>query len=158
MSERKDIEKDKYSESIDGEDNQISTVQDPVLIFAKRYQAFFNSTTDGITIFNSRGEILDANPRFIKFTKTTYDQIVTKNITDIISENHVKEFQKYFNAVLKGQEIEHPVEYLLLPVSGKGKSKPVEINLSLLVNQYGYSKIVMAVIRDVTKKKMPKTG
>ena len=40
----------------------------PILVFAQRYQAFFDSTTDAIAVFNREGEILDANPALIKMS------------------------------------------------------------------------------------------
>jgi len=128
--------------------------RDPVLRFAQRYHAFFNSTNDGIAIFNPNGDILDANPRLLKLCGYSYDIIVSKKLDDIFDEESCEKLKIQFRLLIEGRERKKPIECLesvLIPRSGR--RRPVEISLSLLKNQYGFSKTILAVIRDLTKRK-----
>ena len=127
---------------------------DPVLIFAKRYHAFFNSTNDGIAIFNANCDILDANPRLLKLSGYPYDIIVSKKLDDILDEKSCEEIKIQSRILIEGRERKKPIESLeSVLISRSDRRRPVEISLSLLKNQYGFPKAIFAVIRDLTKRK-----
>ena len=125
---------------------------DPTLVFAQRYQAFFESTTDAIAVFNGEGEILDANPQLLKLSGYSYETIVSKSLKDLFRKSSYEEIWARFRVLLEGRKRKYPVECEL--VSESGKRRLIEVSLSLLRNQYGYSKTILAMIRDVTRRKV----
>lgn len=122
----------------------------PALVFAQRYQAFFNSTNDAIAIFNPRGDILDANPRLLKLTGFDYDVLVSKSIKDIFDKDCHSEIMIRFKRSLDGRQYKYPIESFL--VSKSGQHRPTEMTLTVLKNQFGFPKTLLAVIRDVTRR------
>jgi len=138
----------KYSELLTN-GNRVST--DPLIVFAQRYQAFFNSTTDGIAVFGLSGEILDANQRLLELTEFTYDEIVSKTIEDILPADSLNIIKKEIEKVSAGHILDSPVELSLL--SSTGRKYIVETNLNLLKEQYGYSKTILVLFRDITRRK-----
>ena len=125
--------------------------QDPILVFAQRYQAFFDSTNDAIAVFNPSGDVVDANPQLLKLFGYSYDAIVSKSM-DVLFD--VKSYEKLclrFQILFEGRARKSPIECDLLTRSGR--QRQVEISLSLLKGQYGYSKAILAIIRDVTRRK-----
>jgi len=124
---------------------------DPILVFAQRYQAFLNSTNDAIAVINPDREILDANPQLLKLSGYSYDTIVSKSFNELFDEKSLEEIRIRLQILLDGRRRKYPIECLL--ISHTGKHHLVEMNLSLLKNQYGYPKTILAVIRDVTRRR-----
>lgn len=128
-----------------------SGIQDPVIMFARRYQAFFDATNDAIAVFNPKGEILDANPQLLQMSGYPYDVIVSKSFQDIFDEAYWKDIISRFRTLMKGGRRKYPLECLL--VSKTRKHLFAEMNLTLLRDQYGYDKTILAVMHDVTRRK-----
>jgi two-component system NtrC family sensor kinase len=128
-----------------------SGVQDPLILFARRYQAFFDATHDAIAVFNPKGEILDANPQLLKISGYPYDVIVSKSFQDLFDEAYWKDILGRFKTLMKGGQRKYPLECLL--VSQSRKHRFVEMNLTLLKDQYGYDKTILAVMHDVSRRK-----
>jgi len=73
-------------------------------------------------------------------------------IDDLFDKNSIELIHRKIKKLLEKQDkIRYPFECNL--ISKKSKRKPVEIGLSLLENQYGFSKSILAVIRDITRRK-----
>lgn len=125
--------------------------QNSILKFAQRYQAFFDSTSDAIAVFSPTGEILDANPQLLNLGNYSYEAIVLKNLRDIFDDKSYEELWTRFQILLEGRKRKYPIVGVLLTRSGR--RRPVEMSLSLLKNQYGYSETILAVMRDVTRRK-----
>ena len=125
--------------------------QDPILMFAQRYQAFFESTTDAIAVFNTDGDLLDANPQMLELSGYSYSRIVSKSLNGLFDVDCCNKIYSCFNSLINGRQRKNPIEFEFL--SRTGSKRPVEMGLSLLKNQYGYSRTIMAVIRDVTWRK-----
>lgn len=125
--------------------------QDPVLVFARRYQVFFDSTNDAIVVFNPKGEILDANPRFLKLCDSSYESVVSKSIFDLFDEESCEQIRFRFKILVEGRKRRTAIEAAFLSCSRRRRI--VEVSLSLLKNQYGYPKTILAVLRDMTKRK-----
>ncbi|MCD6117805.1 PAS domain S-box protein [bacterium] len=131
------------------EETNIST--DPLIVFARRYEAFFNSTTDGIAVFALSGEILDANKKILKLTEYTYDGIVSKKIKSIFTGSSLNKIQKKIGQLTESNTLDYPVELTL--ISRSGREYIVEANLNLLKDQYGYAETVLMLLRDITRRK-----
>jgi len=79
-----------------------SGIQDPVIMFARRYQAFFDTTNDAIAVFNPKGEILDANPQLLQISGYPYDVIVSKSFQDLFDEAYWKDILNRFKTLMRG--------------------------------------------------------
>jgi PAS domain S-box-containing protein len=124
---------------------------EPVLVFAKRYQAFFESTGDAIGVFNDKGEVLDANPRFIKMTGYSFSQLTGKTVGDLLDPKSGHRFHKSVQTLFNGRKIIPPLEGTL--ITSKKEKRIVEIGINLLRNQYGYSRALFVFFRDISKRK-----
>ncbi len=123
-----------------------------MLVFAQRYKAFFDYTTDGILVFNLKHQILDANPRFITISEYAFDNLVSLTLDDLFNKDSIDLIKRKIKRLLESKDKDkYPFECILL--SKKLKKKPVEIGLSLLEDQYGFSQTIFAHIRDITRRK-----
>ena len=129
----------------------VSDIQDPVIMFARRYQAFFDATNDAIAVFNPKGEILDANPQLLQISGYPYDVIVSKSFQDLFDEAYWEDILGRFRTLIKGGRRKNPLDCSL--VSRSRKHRFMEMNLTLLKDQYGYDKTILAVMHDVTRRK-----
>ena len=131
-----------------------NSLPDPTLLFAQRYQAFFQSTNDAIAIINPDGEILDANPQLLKMSGHSYETVVSKSFRELFDDNSYREIEGRIRILVEGRQRKHPLDCIL--ISQSGKHRLVEINLSLLKNQYGYPRTIFVIIRDVTQRREAK--
>ena len=125
--------------------------REPILTFTQRYQAFFESTTDAVAIFSLEGEILDANPQLLKLSGYPYATLVSKKIDELFDDKKTAKISERFQLLGKGKSRKYPIECNL--ISASEKHCPVEMSLSLLKNQYGHSKTILAMMRDVAQRK-----
>ncbi len=125
--------------------------EDPLTQFAHRYQAFFNSTYDAIVVFTPHGEIVDANPRLLEISGFTYSSLISKSISTLFDETSVPDIQLRIQILIEEQHRKYPLECVLVPKSGKNRQ--VEMNLTMLRDQYGYAITFFGVVRDVTHQK-----
>lgn len=123
-----------------------------MLIFAQRYKAFFDSTADGILVFNLENQILDVNPRFINISGYSFDKLVSSGIEELFDKDSVNLLHRKIKKLLT-QENKNRYPFECNLVNKRSKKKSVEIGLSLLKNQYGYSKTILALVRDITSRK-----
>jgi len=125
--------------------------QNPALLFAQRYQAFFNSTNDAIAVFSIDGDILDANPQLQTLSGFSYVHLVVRTITDLFEEESQQTIKERVQVLLEGKRRKFPLNLNL--IYANGKSRPVEMSLSLLQYQYGHEYSLLAVIRDMTRRR-----
>ena len=128
-----------------------SKAADPLLVFAQRYHAFFNSTTDGVAVFTHDGQILDANRTLQSLAGFSYDDLVSRSSNDLFSSADNDIFMKALLSVTRGKELKNPVEINIH--NKKGRDHTVEANFNLLRDQYGFAKTVLVLIRDITRRK-----
>ena len=126
-------------------------LQGLVPVIAQRYQAFFASTNDAVVILGPGGEILDVNPQFVRWSGFPYDVLVLKKLEDFLDERGCEEVFVRIQALLAGRQRKYPIEGML--ISRSGRKRDVEMGLSLLRNQYGYDRAILAVMRDVNRRK-----
>ena len=130
---------------------QQTSAQEPILTFTQRYQAFFDSTTDAVGVFSLEGEILDANPQLLKLSGYPYSTLVSKHLDELFDEKKISTIRERFKLLERGRTRKAPIECDL--VSASDKRCPLEISLSLLKNQYGHPKTILAMMRDVRQRK-----
>ncbi len=132
-------------------ENNHNSSHNPVLVFAERYKAFFDSTNDAIAVFAPEGEILDANPRFAEISGYSFDYLVSKRFDEIFETELIKNKDKNFKWLVTHGFNKEPTEAVLQ--NRAGQKRYLDISFSLLKNQYGLSETIMAVMRDVTRRK-----
>jgi PAS domain S-box-containing protein len=123
---------------------------DPALRFAQRYKVFFDSTHDGLAVFGPDGSILDANPRLIRLLNLPFDRLVNSKLSELVSPEQFDKVWIHFRTTLEGHR-KSPIECDLIAQSGR--RRPVEIDFSLLKNQYGFPKTVLAVLHNLAQRK-----
>lgn len=115
----------------------------------KKYRKLFDDALDMIHLVNSKGRIVDVNK--IELEKLGYakEELLGKNLLDIIHSDYRDKTKKAIGNALKGEMIE---VYETVLVSKKGKSFDVEMNA---FPQIEGEKIVgvRAIIRDITERK-----
>ncbi|MCK4829292.1 PAS domain-containing protein, partial [bacterium] len=84
--------------------------QDPILMFAQRYQAFFESTTDAIAVFNTDCDLLDANPQMLKLSGYSFSSIVSKSLNGLFNVDCCNKIYSRFNFLLKNLQKKNPIE------------------------------------------------
>ena len=131
--------------------SQLQSGNDPVLVFAKRYQAFFNGIHDGITIVGANDDILDANPQFLALCDHPYNALLGKSFTGLFDQEQTAEIRLRMKNTLEGNKKKYPLECTLY--SQSKKEITVELSFSLLEGQYGRDYSILVVIRDVSKRK-----
>jgi PAS domain S-box-containing protein len=127
---------------------------DPAIRFAQRYKAFFDSTHDALAVFGPDGSILDANPRLIRLLNYSYERLVDSKLAGLVAAEHFDEVWIRFRTTLEGRR-KTPMECEL--VAQSGKRRPVEIDFSLLKNQYGFPKTILAVMHNLAQRKEMET-
>lgn len=125
--------------------------ENPILVFAKRYQAFFTSIHDGIVVIGPREEILDANPQFLKLYGCTYDELLSKSFFELLGSSQVDAIRSGIESTFSGIKKSDPTEAIV--VSTNHKKNHVELSFSLLEGQYGRDLTVLVVVRDISKRK-----
>ncbi len=123
---------------------------DPVVVFAERFEAFYNATNDAIAILTAEGEILDANPQLVKLSEYSFDSLVSKDIQQLLPKETIPSFEAYADKMINGSRRKEPLHIQLIDKSRR--IHEFEISLSLLKNQYGHEKTLLAVMHNVTKQ------
>ncbi len=112
----------------------------------ERLRAIFQNSPDAIFIRDEDGFVLDANPVACNFHGMTRDEIVGKNILDMVPEaqrDEVKrDFPKWFTGELK--------RYEGLSLDGSGRAVPVEVIGAPL--RYEGKTAVLLLVRDMTER------
>ncbi|MGV3538216.1 MAG: PAS domain-containing sensor histidine kinase, partial [Rufibacter sp.] len=112
----------------------------------RRFRALFENNPDMVLIENQEGEILEANPAFIKVVKLTNEQLVGKKITDFLpaeaAQNCAQELEKAFQGEQVAFEIDASFE-------GFGRRVLHITKIPVIVQQHVTA--VYSVIKDVTE-------
>lgn len=117
---------------------------------AKRHSAFFNSSHDGILVFCPDGMILDANPRLLNMCGKSYDALMGMNVFDLFDETTIPNLKKSITCLKQNRPRQQPLRCRLK--TGNDRPLFAEISLSPLENQYGYSWLLLAMVRDISRR------
>ena len=113
----------------------------------RRYRDLFNSSIDAIFIYNSSGEILDANTSATQMLKVSRLELLNSSIFDFIAPEFVERTKKDLKTVFeKGQ-----VRFSITFKNSDGEEIDVEISANLFDEKNNQT--VLAMVRDVTAKK-----
>ncbi len=114
-----------------------------------RFRGLFESNIDGIIYTNNDKNIVDVNTAFCKMLHTSREELLGKNIYDIMPEEwHETDAQIFQEQVLKhGRSEEFRKEY----VSPKGHRVPVLVRIWLNKDAMGKPIGAWGIVKDVTQ-------
>lgn len=121
----------------------------------KRILSFLFERNPGFTcLIDEKGNILQANTRFLERIDLSAKEIQQKNISDFLSENNLKKIKETLEKMKKGEEIKN----LKIKVEkANGKVRAYEINGICLARQEKRP-VFLIIAQDVTFRKKFKTS
>lgn len=113
----------------------------------ERLRTIFQNSPDAIFIEDENGSVLDANPVACEFHNLSHNELIGRNMLDLVPEdsrNDVKrDFSKWFTGELK--------RYDGVSLAGDGRVVPVEIIGATM--RFSGKRAVMLMVRDITQRK-----
>ncbi len=114
----------------------------------KKYRYLFENGSDLICLHDLNGNFLDTNLPHKKEYGWRHQDIVGKNIRDLIPEQHTQAFDQYLSRILK----EGKDEGYLKGYTKSGKKIIMEYRNKLILNKEGKPKAVQGTARDITDR------
>jgi PAS domain S-box-containing protein len=68
------------------------------IFFGEGFQAFLNTSMDGLLIIDSKGRLREVNPAYCKLTGYSREELLTMLIPDIQAEETSAETQKHMES------------------------------------------------------------
>ncbi len=106
------------------------------------------SSVDTITLIDDKGYIRYVTPSIYDLMGFSGEQIVGKNIDDIVTKDNIKSSRDIFTRVFSSQKVIAGRTQLL---HANGHAVDVEINANLVINKG--QKMIHAVVRDVSQRR-----
>ncbi len=114
----------------------------------EKFRTIYNNSNDTIIVMNDKNEIISVNQAVTKIINYSTEEILGKNILDIIAEEYREEIQKRIFQLHKGEKI--PLKEFEM-ITKTGYKVPVEGN-SKQINYEG-KKSILSVIRNIQERK-----
>ena len=114
----------------------------------EKLRTIFNSSLEGIVVFDLNNKILNANKRILDVTGNTEKSMIMKNTYDFVDHNDIPLMQKRMQLLAAGKQTP-PAEIKLK--NAKGELLPAEISSKLI--DYENQKAILTIIRDITERK-----
>ncbi len=113
----------------------------------KRLRDLFESSPDAIFVEDLDGQVLDVNPAACNLHGVSSNEIIGKNVSELIPTEHRDEVQITFQKLIKGE-----IDYLdSFSLTNDGKSVPVEIRANRF--EYANQPAFLLQVRDATERK-----
>jgi PAS domain S-box-containing protein len=109
-----------------------------------RHKMLSELSNEGI-VLHRQGIAVDCNERILEMSGYSRDELIGKNLVDLLADNRSKELVK---TKIKNDDL-HP--YLALGITKKGIKIPVEIENRII--EYHGEKLRITAFRDVTERK-----
>ncbi len=117
--------------------------EEKILESEGKFKAIFEEAGDGILIGNTKGEIVEANDSFCKLSGYKKEDLISKHISVIFSEEALKKNPLRFDLLDIGQSV--MIEREIIPPNGP--PIPIEMN-SRKVNENYY----ISILRDLSER------
>ena len=113
----------------------------------KRWRSLIEQASDGILIYNTDGNILDANSAACNWLGYSADEILTLNYSEIDSRHSSSELHSYWRKL----NASYPsLSFESMQKRKDGSNFPVEIHLSLIELQD--SKLILSLVNDISER------
>lgn len=113
----------------------------------QEFRELFENSPDAIFVEDLQGVVLDANPAACRLKALTHEQLVGRNVSDLVpsdqSEQVARDFQKWFTGEMSHYEGQSR--------SADGKTSPVEVR-GVPIRFRGHAAVLLHV-RDITDRK-----
>jgi PAS domain S-box-containing protein len=113
----------------------------------QNFYNIFQSSQDGIVIFDNNGVVLEVNDAFLKIINKQVSNILgsklSDNVPDSLRENLSESIHKLIQSTASVKEYDY--------VSSKEGRKTVELNSNII--EYKGERAVMSIVRDITERK-----
>ncbi len=115
-----------------------------------RFRALFESTRDGVFIYDLEGRILAANRAAVGLSGYTEDELIGRSFLDSAAPQERQQAAEVFSALLSGEAVE--------PYERRGRRKDgselvIEIHAALVRDRAGNPHHVQSVVHDITERK-----
>ncbi|MBN2173607.1 MAG: PAS domain S-box protein [Bacteroidales bacterium] len=110
----------------------------------ERFRTLFFESPDAVFVEDYEGNILDVNPAACKLHKMEKNELVGKNILDIVPSSHVDKVAEEFPKWITGEIVNHRG----YSKASDGECFPVEIRASKI--NYSDKKALLFIVRDIT--------
>ncbi len=121
--------------------------EESVIESEKRFRDLFESSPDAIFVEDFGGTVLDANPAACRLHGLSREELVGRNVRDLVPPEAREEALREFERLSAG-EIEYAEGFSQSPA---GQPIPVEIRASRFV--FGRKPAVLLHVRDITERK-----
>lgn len=109
------------------------------------FQTLFESSPDAIFIEDMAGNVVDCNPAAAALHRTTRENIIGKNVADLVPPQRRKEL------VTLSSSASTPIEFEGLSLTFDGRTVPVSIRTSRI--EYLGEPVLLLHVRDITERK-----
>ncbi|MBU0579707.1 MAG: PAS domain S-box protein, partial [Candidatus Margulisbacteria bacterium] len=115
-----------------------------------KYKTIADISHEGIGLINKEGTITYANPTLIKMTGYTQEELISKNVFDLVAPSYRPRMLERMKKRLAGEKLSYTVEFMALPKSGQ--EIPVEMTVSdpQIIGDEIY---LQWAIRDISERK-----
>ena len=115
----------------------------------EQYRSIFEASNDAIMIFNTAGELVEANPHACEMHGYEYEEFIGKSGPEILqaSDRELPRFHRFHERVRKGESFFDSGIHL------KKDGTPIMVEVQGSALQYRGQQHLLAVVRDVTERR-----
>ena len=120
----------------------------------RKYKTLIDTTGNGYVILDSNGNVLDANPEYVRLTgHKSLDEIAGRSVVEWTAPHHRgKNIIEVKKCIEKGFVRNLEIDY----IDQTGHITPIEINATLLESNEGHN--ILTLTRDITERKRAETA
>jgi len=122
-------------------------ISDPTLINTdERFRVLFEKSADAIFAEDLEGFVLDVNPAACELSKITRDELIGKNVLELVPEEKRNEIKNDFRKWITGKIS----FYEGFTLTSEGQKIPVEIHANII--QFAGKKALLMIVRNISKR------
>jgi PAS domain S-box-containing protein len=115
--------------------------------FGEGFQAFLNTSMDGLLIIDSQGRLREVNPAYCKLTGYSREELLTMSIPDIQAEEASAETQKHIEEIMASGKARFETAHR------RKDGSIVEVEVSATFLKIENERFLLSFIRDLTEAK-----
>ena len=129
--------------------DEIKRTQEALLNQEKYYRALFDLSPSGIIVEDTSGNIIEVNDAYCNITGYTHDELIGKNISMVVHEDHLSKIKSNLLELLSGKILVHDV----INLHKDGSLRYLELRETAVRLPNG-NKGILSVSNDITEKKL----
>lgn len=129
--------------------DEMKRAQEALLNQEKYYRALFDLSPSGIIVEDASGNIIEVNDAYCNITGYTHDELIGKNISMVVHEDHLSKIKINLIELLSGKFLTHDV----INVHKDGSLRYLELR-ETAVKLLNGNKGILSVSNDITGKKL----